>query len=328
MIKKIKTGRGKQLLSSILLVGVVYLLSPITVSYDKLSANRLLLWLFALQIFVYFGVVITVSFVLKVLKVKYSQKVCFFIFSLCLNDMLVLTMLLTTLHIMFMLSVVNTIGVSYKWIIKGINFSIVLSVVDIVIVIVYFLKLYKNSYPINFLNALLKGLKRDLQENNKEKVDEKFIILKEILKSYPFQFNYNLLEPIFANDEALRILSQVKNKDNNLAGIFELIVSLFFHLLNSHELKSAYKIFGIILEYSNNIHLKRMMRFLIYEGVEKRKIFYLIKWIERGKSEDYFALKPQLFNKYLITIGFCRPSKKWARKAVYRKHNRINKITE
>lgn len=319
MIKKIKTGRGKQLLSSILLVGVIYLLFP-TVSYDKLSANRLLTWLFALQIFVYFGVAITVSFVLRVLRAKYSQKVCSFIFSLCLNDMLVLTMLLTTLHIMFMLSVVNTIGVSYKWIIKGINFSIVLSVADIVIV--YFLKLYKNSYPINFLNALLKGLKRDLQENNKDKVDEKLLILKEFLKSYPFQFNYNLLEPILANDEALRILSQIKNEDKYLTGIFELIVSLFFHLLNSHELKSAYKIFEIILEYSNNIHLKRRMRFLIYEGVEKRKIFYLIKLIERSKSEDYFASKPQLFKKYLITIGFCKPSMKWTRKAMYRKRKK------
>lgn len=322
MIKKIKTGRGKQLLSSILLVGVIYLLSPTTVSYDKLSANRLLTWLFALQIFVYFGAVITISFVLRVLRSKYSQKVCSFIFSLCLNDMLVLTMLLTTLHIMFMLSVVNTIGVSYKWIIKGINFSIVLSVADIVIVIVYFLKLYKNSYPINFLNALLKGLKRDLQENNKDKVDEKLLILKEFLKSYPFQFNYNLLEPILANDEALRILSQIKNEGKYLTGIFELIVSLFFHLLNSHELKSAYKIFEIILEYSNNIHLKRRMRFLIYEGVEKRKIFYLIKLIERSKSEDYFASKPQLFKKYLITIGLCKPSMKWTRKAMYRKRKK------
>ncbi|WAM35386.1 hypothetical protein [Caldicellulosiruptor acetigenus] len=321
MIKKIKTGRGKQLLSSILLVGVIYLLSP-TVSYDKLSANRLLTWLFALQIFVYFGATITISFVLRVLRAKYSQKVCSFIFSLCLNDMLVLTMLLTTLHIMFMLSVVNTVGVSYKWITKGINFSIVLSVADIVIVIVYFLKLYKNSYPINFLNALLKGLKRDLQENNKDKVDEKLLILKEFLKSYPFQFNYNLLEPILANDEALRILSQIKSEDKYLTGIFELIVSLFFHLLNSHELKSAYKIFEIILEYSNNIHLKRRMSFLIYEGIEKRKIFYLIKLIERGKSEGYFASKPQLFKKYLITIGFCKPSMKWTRKAMYRKRKK------
>jgi len=231
MIKNLKTSRGKQLLSSILLVGVVYLLSPISVSFDKLSANRLLAWLFALQLFIFFGVAITISFVLRVLRVKYSQKVCSFIFSLCLNDMLILTMLFTAAHIVFMLTIVNTIGTSYKWVVKGINFDIMLSVADLIIVIVYFWILYQNSYPANFLNALLKALKRAVQESNKEEINEKLLILKQFLQNYPYRFNQNLLEPILLSNETIKVLSEIKNENSYLREI----VDSYFFVLSSSE---------------------------------------------------------------------------------------------
>jgi len=318
MIKNLKTSRGKQLLSSILLVGVVYLLSPISVSFDKLSANRLLTWLFALQLFIFFGVAITISFVLRVLRVKYSQKVCSFIFSLCLNDMLILTMLFTAAHIVFMLTIVNTIGTSYKWVVKGINFDIMLSVADLIIVIVYFWILYQNSYPVNFLNALLKALKRAVQESNKEEINEKLLILKQFLQNYPYRFNQNLLEPILLSNETIKVLSEIKNENSYLREIVDLLISLYFHLLNSHELKSAYKLFEIILEYGNINQLKRKISFLTYEGIEKRKIFYLMKCFEGGRRENSFYPKLKVFKKYLITIGFCRPNKEWFKKVMYK----------
>ncbi|ADQ04366.1 hypothetical protein Calow_0796 [Caldicellulosiruptor owensensis OL] len=320
MIKNLKTSRGKQLLSSILLVGVIYLLSPTSVSYDKLSANRLLTWLFALQLFIFFGVAITISFVLRVLRVKYSQKVCSFIFSLCLNDMLILTMLFTAAHIIFMLTIVNTIGSSYRWVVKGINFDIMLSVADMVIVIAYFWVLYKNSYPVNFLNALLKALKRAVKENNKEDINEKLLILKHFIQNYPYHFNKSLLEPILASYKTIKILSEIKNENGYLREIVDLLISLYFHLLNSHELKSAYKIFEIILEYGSISQLKRKISFLTYEGIEKRKIFYLIKCFERGRRKNYFYPKLKVFKKYLITIGFCRPNKEWFKKVMYKHH--------
>jgi len=320
MIKKFKTSRGKQLLSSILLVGVIYLLSPTSVSYDKLSANRLLTWLFALQLFIFFGVAITISFVLRVLRVKYSQKVCSFIFSFCLNDMLILTMLFTATHIVFMLAIVNTIGTSYKWVIKGINFDIMLSVADLIIVIVYFWILYRNSYPANFLNALLKALKRAVQESNKEEINEKLLILKHFIQNYSYRFNQNLLEPILVSNETIKVLSEIKNVNSYLREIIDLLISLYFYLLNSHELKSAYKLFEIILEYGSISQLKRKISFLTYEGIEKRKIFYLIKCLERGRRENCFYPKLKVFKKYLITIGFCRPNKEWFKKVMYKQH--------
>lgn len=318
MIKKIKSDRGKQMLSSILLVVVIYILSPTSVSYDKLSANRLLTWLFALQLFIFFSVAFTISFVLRLLKVKYSQKVCSFIFSLCLNDMLILTMLFTDAHIIFMLTIVNTIGSSYKWVVKGINFDIMLSVADLVIVIAYFWVLYKNSYPVNFLNALLKALKSAVQESNKEEINEKLLILKQFLQNYPYRFNQNLLEPILVSNETIKILSEIKSENSYLREIVDLLISLYFHLLNSHELKSAYKLFEIILEYGNINQLKRKIRFLTYAGIEKRKIFYLIKCLERGRRENCFYPKLKVFKKYLITIGFCRPNKEWFKRVMYK----------
>lgn len=309
------------MLSSILLVVIIYILSPTSVSYDKLSANRILTWLFALQLFIFFSVAITISFILRLLRIKYSQKVCSFIFSLCLNDMLILTMLLTTTHIIFMLTIVNVIGSSYRWVVKGINFDIMLSVANIAVVVVYFWGLYKNSYPVNFLNALLKALKMAAKENNKEEINEKLLILKQFLQSYSNRFNQDFLEPILVSNETIKILAEMKNDKIFLGEIIDLLIYLYFHLLNFRELKSAYKVFEIILEYGNINQLKRKIKFLTYEGIEKRKLYYLVQIIERSK-ENCFYSKPKVFKKYLITIRFCRPNKEQFKKVRYKQRTK------
>ncbi|BCS81531.1 hypothetical protein CaldiYA01_14910 [Caldicellulosiruptor diazotrophicus] len=306
------------MLSSILLVVVIYILSPTSVSYDKLSANRLLTWLFALQLFIFFSVTITISYVLRVLRVKYSQKICSFIFSLCLNDMLIMMMLLSTTHIILMLAIVNTIGISYRWVVKGINFDIILSIANIAIVIVYFWVLYKNSYPINFLSTLFKALKKAVQDNNKEEIDEKLLILEQFLQRYPNRFNENLLEPIFVSSKTIEILSEIGKDKSIFEKVIHLFIYLYFYLLNLRELKSAYKIFEIILEFGNITQLKGKIKFLLYEGIDKRKICYLIKFIEKVNKESCLYTKLKVFKKYLITIGFCRPNKEQFKKVRYR----------
>jgi len=222
---KTKLLRGRRMLSSILIVIALYYSAPNIFSHDRLSANRLLSWILLYQIFIFFCSAITISFLLRFLSIRYSQKVSNYISSLCWNDVLLIFSFVSILHTAFTLTLVNVESFTSQWIIKGINFDIMISIVDVLVITIYFSVFYKISQPKRLFNKMLKDLNNFLKADEKEKINNQLLIIREFLHKAPLFLDSKLLFSILESPKAFQLLIE---NDKKWDDYFEEIMEMLF----------------------------------------------------------------------------------------------------
>ncbi len=246
---KIKIFRGRRVLSSILIIAVLYCLAPNIFSHDRYSANRLLSWLLFYQIFIFLSSAITISLLFRFLNIKYAPKISNYIFGLCWNDVLLIFSGVSLLHTAFMLASVNVIDFSSVWLVKGINFDIVISLADTMAIIVYFYNFYTINRPKKLLSHMLRDLNSFEKEKEREKVNEQFSIIKEFIKKTNSFFDTGVLFSILDNSRLSQPVFEHEKNDNHL----ELIVEMLFENLQRAFLSESPEEFKRMVDFLNEL---------------------------------------------------------------------------
>ncbi|WAM32587.1 hypothetical protein [Caldicellulosiruptor naganoensis] len=248
---KIKLFRGRRMLSSILIVVALYYLAPNVFSHDRFSANRLLSWLLSYQIFIFLSSVITISLLIRFLSVKYSPKISNYILSLCWNDILVVFLGVSLLHTTFMLASVNVVDYSSEWIVKGVNFDIIISFVDILVVIIYFCIFYTISQPKKLFIRMLKDLNGFAKAGEVERVNEQFLIIKEFIRKTNLFFDSTLLLSVLDNPKSFQLLIEQEKNNSYLEEIIGILLKNTENALLSErteEFKKTIDFLSILLD--------------------------------------------------------------------------------
>lgn len=227
---KTKLLRGRRMLSSILIVIALYYSAPNIFSHDKLSANKLLSWLLLYQIFIFFSSAITISLLIRFLNMRYSHKVSNYILSLCWNDVLFVFSSVSVLHTAFMLASVNVVDYSSQWIVKGINFDIVISFANILVITLYFYIFYTITQPKKLFRKMLKDLDSFLKAGEKERVNEQLLLIKEFFKKANLFLDSKLLLSILNSPKAFQLFIEGEKKND---GYLEEIMEILFKNMES-----------------------------------------------------------------------------------------------
>ncbi|AZT90156.1 hypothetical protein ELD05_05575 [Caldicellulosiruptor changbaiensis] len=227
---KTKLLRGRRMLSSILIVIALYYSAPNIFSHDRLSANRLLSWLLLYQIFIFFSSAITISLLVRFLSMRYSRKVSNYILSLCWNDVLAVFSSVSVLHTAFMLASVNVVDYSSQWIVKGINFDIVISFANILVITLYFYIFYTITQPKKLFRKMLKDLDSFLKAGEKERVNEQLLLIKEFFRKANLFLDLELLLSILNSPKAFQLFIEGEKKND---GYLEEIVEILFKNMES-----------------------------------------------------------------------------------------------
>lgn len=236
------------MLSSILIIIAVYYLTPNIFSHDKISANRLLSWLLSYQVFIFFSSLVTISLLVRFLNIRYSYRISSYIFNLCWNDVLIIFLSTSVLHTAFMLAVVNVTGYSSQRIVKGINFDIVMSFLIALVMILYFYTFYITAQPKRLFKRMLKDLNDFLRTNEKEKINEQLLIIKEFFQKTNLFLDSKLLL-MLNNPKVFRLFIEEEQKD---VGYLEGIVDVLFESLENAILSENMNRFKETIDFLNN----------------------------------------------------------------------------
>ncbi|MEZ0535766.1 DUF2254 family protein [Caldicellulosiruptoraceae bacterium PP1] len=162
-------GRGKSLLSSILIIAIVYIFCPEIFSNDPNTA-RYLLNTIATSLTTIFAISISVIMIaVQLTSAKLTHKIIEYFTKFKWNYILLMFFFTTIIHTTFMLALVNEGLGSNRFVRKGINFDIFMFVICLGVLILYIYNVFEILKPNNILKIILKELEKLLQ---KDKIDE------------------------------------------------------------------------------------------------------------------------------------------------------------
>lgn len=297
-MKKVTFNRGGRLLSSILIIIVLYMISPSIFTHDPLSARNLLNSLLITSVLIFVICLSTIFIIFRLLRLQYSQKMVSYIFHSMWNELFFIFFFVTIVHMLFMLSLISNGVYSSEFIIKGINFDIILFVANFLVIVFYFLRLFLVGRPKNIFKKLIKELNLLIKNNEWDKIKAILSLIEEMIAKYSFSYKFENL----AQNLNLEISKNSQNVDFNMhlypfvKNILNILLFLLENRLKSGHYKEISDIVNSLKWFTNDLLLNQgidIIGFLISQY--KRIVLENIDFIKNVDN-----LKPIFSHMYQI----------------------------
>lgn len=223
IVKDLRITRGKLMLSSILLVSFVYTITPRIFIVEPNTARYLLNTIISSLVMTLSISISVIFFTVQLTSTKWTHKVLDLWINFNWNYILLVFFFTAIVHSTIILALISEGLYTSKWVVKGINFDILMFGICLILLVVYIFRVLKLLKPSNILKNLYRELNYYIKNNLIDDAIKQLDIIYDITKKATSDFD------IATSIEGLKLVSETflddKLYNNKFNTFFEQAIS-------------------------------------------------------------------------------------------------------